>query len=122
MRYILLFVALALSACRSPYMSEIADMTVYPFEIPEYGTEEEALNTWFDANRFSPGPKVWQAETELRRLPGAALVYASEADRSWWMSRSQTVRDFCVTEKYVYYKLDGEKRLSRAILTSRSWC
>ena len=113
---------LLLGACRAPYMSEIADTTVQDFDVPPYGTEEAALNRWFDENRFAPGPRVWEAETELRRLPGTAIPYANEEDRSWWLSRSQTVRDFCVTEKYVYYKLDAERRLSRAIKTSRSWC
>ena len=98
MRQLLLIVAVLLSACRTPYMNEVADLTVRPFEIPAYGTDEGELNTWFDSNRFAPGPRIWQAETELRRLPGTPLAYANEADRSWWLSRSQTVRDFCVTQ------------------------
>lgn len=122
MRATLLVVVALLGACRAPYMNEIADLTVIPFEIPPYGTPMAELDLWFDANRFAPGPKVWQAETELRRLPGAPLAYASENDRTWWLSRTQTVRDFCVTQKLVYYKLDAERRLARAILTSRSQC
>ena len=120
---ILIFVGLmALAACRAPYSSEIADLTVVPFDIPPYGTTKTELVTWFDENRFAPGPDVYQAESELRRLPGEPLAYALEADRSWWLTRTQYVRDFCVTQKQVYYKLDAQDRLARAIMTSRSQC
>ena len=122
MRVLLFVFCVALSACRVPYSSELADLTVAPFEIPPYGTPKAELVLWFDKNRFAPGPDVFQAESELRRLPGAPLAYALEKDRSWWLSRAQTVRDFCVTQKFVYYKLDPEGRLARAILTSRSQC
>lgn len=121
MRFVLLMLVL-LGACRAPYMSEWANLTVVPFDIPPYGTPRGELELWFDENRFRPGPQVFQAESELRRLPGAPLAYALDEDRSWWLSRSQTVRDFCFTEKYVYYKLDDQERLARAILTSRSQC
>ena len=122
MRVMILVGLVALAACRAPYSSEIADLTVIPFEIPPTGTPKAELVGWFDENRFAPGPEVYQAEAELRRLPGEPLAYALEADRSWWQSRTQYVRDFCVTQKQVYYKLDAADRLARAILTSRSQC
>lgn len=122
MRALLLMICIAVGACRAPYMNEIANLTVVPFEIPPYGTPKEELVAWFDKHRFAPGPDIYQAESELRRLPGAPLAYALDRDRSWWLSRAQTVRDFCVTQKYVYYKLDAENRLARAILTTRSQC
>ena len=122
MRSLILLALVLCSACRAPYMHEIADMTVRPFKIPPYGTPVAELDAWFDANQFAPGARILQAEAELRRPPGAPLVYALEADRTWWFSRMQTVRDFCVTQKIVYYKLDENEALSRAILTSRSQC
>ena len=122
MRPLIALVLLLCAACRAPYMSEIADLTVRPFEIPPYGTPASELNAWFDENRFAPGARVLQAESELRRLPGSPLAYALESERSWWLSRMQTVRDFCVTQKIVYYKLDQNEALARAIMTSRSQC
>ena len=122
MRLVLLLAVLLGSGCRAPYMSELADLTVRPFEIPPYGTSAQELHAWFDENRFAPGVRVLQAESELRRLPGSPLVYALEAERTWWLTRMQTVRDFCVTQKIVYYKLDQNEALSRAIMTSRSQC
>lgn len=113
---------LAVSGCRAPYLSEINDLTVMEYEIPPYGTPADELALWFDQNGFAPGPNVWQAESELRRLPGTALAYALEADRSWWLTRAQTVKDFCTTQKIVYYKLDQDGRLARALLTARSQC
>ena len=122
MRPLIALVLLLCAACRAPYMSEIADLTVRPFAIPPYGTPASELNAWFDENRFAPGARVLQAESELRRLPGSPLAYALESERSWWLSRMQTVRDFCVTQKIVYYKLDQNEALARAIMTSRSQC
>lgn len=122
MRALVIAILLLTGACRAPYMSEWADLTVIPFEIPPYGTPEAELNLWFDQNMFAPGARIYQAEAELRRLPGAPLVYALEKDRRWWLSRLQTVRDLCVTQKIVYYMLDENQALSRAILTSRSQC
>lgn len=122
MRVILLIAAVLLGGCRGYYLNEIADLTVIPFEIPPYGTPEAELNAWFDEHRFAPGAQVFQAEAELRRLPGAPLVYALDADRSWWLTRAQTLRDFCFTQKIVYYKLDDAGALARAILTARSEC
>ncbi len=122
MRLAILAVAVLLGACRAPYMSDVADLTVLPYEIPPYGTPAPVLAAWFDENRFAPGPRVYQAEAELRRVPGAPLAYALDADRSWWLTRTQIVRDFCMTQKIVYYKLDGNEALSRAILTNRSQC
>ena len=122
MRPTIILALLLCSACRAPYMSEIADLTVRPFEIPPYGTPAPELHQWFDENRFAPGARVLQSESELRRLPGSPLVYALESERSWWLTRMQTVRDFCVTQKIVYYKLDQNEALARAIMTSRSQC
>lgn len=122
MRMTIMIGLLLLCACRAPYSSEIADLTVLPFEIPPYGTTEAELVAWFDENSFQPGPRVYQSESELRRLPGTPLVYAVDEDRTWWQSRAEIVRDFCVTQKLVYYKLDDDDRLVRAILTSRSQC
>lgn len=122
MRWILLLCCVAIGACRAPYMSEWANLTVLPFEIPPYGTPAAELNLWFDENRFAPAARVYESETDLRRLPGAPLAYGPESERSWWLSRMQTVRDLCVSQKIVYYKLDVNNALSRAILTSRSRC
>ncbi|MEM0987394.1 MAG: hypothetical protein AAGK00_00835 [Pseudomonadota bacterium] len=113
---------LALGACRAPYLSELADLTVLEFQIPSYGTPGDELNAWFDQTGFDPRAKVYQAESELRRLPGTPYVYALEAERTWWLTRAQTVKDFCTTQKIVYYKLDDAGALARAILTSRSQC
>ena len=122
MRWLMLLGIVLVAACRAPYSSEVADLTVIPFDIPPYGTPNSELVAWFDENRFAPGPDVYQAESELRRLPSEPLAYALEKDRSWWLSRTQYVRDFCVTQKQVYYKLDDQDRLARAIMTSRSQC
>lgn len=119
---LLIIAVLLLGGCRAPYMSDVSLMTVAGYQIPPTGTSAPELNTWFDANGFAPGPKVYQAESELRRIPGSPLAYALEADRSWWLSRVQTVRDFCRTEKIVYYKLDDNDGLGRAILTARAQC
>jgi hypothetical protein len=103
-------------------MHNLADLTVWTDDLPPPGTPEAELNEWFDENRYAPGPKVWEAEGDLRRLPGAAGSYVREEDRSWWLTRSRTVRDLCFTQKYVYYKLDDNGALSRAIMNARSQC
>ncbi len=122
MRLVLLIVVLLCASCRAPYLSEINDLTVMRYEIPPYGTPADELDLWFDQNAFAPGPQVLQAESELRRLPYTGLTYALEADRTWWYTRAQTSKDFCTTQKIVYYKLDQNNALARAILTSRSQC
>lgn len=122
MRLWIFMALLATSACRVPYTNELANLTVAPFDIPPYGTSRSDLDLWFDEHQFAPGPRVFQAESELRRLPGAPLAYAVDGDRTWWLSRTQTLRDLCVTQKLVYYQLDAEEKLGRAILTSRSQC
>ena len=122
MRLALILCLAVLAACRAPYSNEIADLTVMPDELPPYGTPADELDLWFDAEGYRPGPRIYEAESDLRRLPGTPVSYTSEQDRSWWLSRVRTVRDFCVTEKYVYYRLDADQKLARAIMTSRSHC
>ena len=37
-------------------------------------------------------------------------------------SAGETVQDFCVTRKFIYYKLDADQKLVRAIQNNRSNC
>lgn len=122
MRSLVLICVFLLGACRAPYLHELADLTARPDELPPPGTPEAELNQWFDENSYAPGPKVWESEGDLRRLPGTLNSYVLEGDRSWWLTRSRTVRDFCVTQKYIYYKMDDNGALARAILNARSQC
>ena len=122
MRLALFLALMAMTACRVPYTADLADLTVWPDEMPPAGTSAEALDAWFHEEDYAPGPRVWQAEAELRRRPGAPLTYTLEKDRLWWLTRTQVVRDFCVTQKTIYYRVDGNGALDRAIQSHRSAC
>jgi len=120
--FILLAAAVLLGACRMPYMADYADMTVRPEKFPPVGTAVPALTAWFDAHGYVPGPKILQSEAELRRRPGDPLVYARPTDRVWWRTEGRTVRDLCVTERTIYYRLGASGHLTQAVRTHRSQC
>ncbi len=122
MRIVLLLTLLAVVACRPIYGRDVANFTAFPEKLPDIGTPADMLEEWFDKLGYAPGPDVFQSEGELRRQPGAPLAYALEADRSWWLMRARTIQDYCVTQKFIYYKLDPERKLLRAIQNKRSVC
>jgi hypothetical protein len=122
MRIVLLLALLAIAACRPIYGRDVANLTAFPEDLPAVGTSAAMLDEWFDKLGYAPGPHVFQSESELRRQPGAPLVYALETDRSWWLMRARTTQDFCTTQKFIYYKLDHERKLQRAIQNKRSVC
>ena len=122
MRVLFAFVLVALAGCRAPYTSDLADLTVWPEDFPPVGTEVAALEMWFHEHDYAPGPKVYAAEASLRRRPGTPLVYALEADKRWWLTRSRSVRDFCVTTKTIYYRLGPDGGLLQAVQNHRSQC
>ena len=101
MRVLLICAAILLSGCRGYYMNEISEIMVLPYDIPPPGTPAAELDVWFDRNGFAPGARVFQAESELRRRPGEPWAYALDADRSWWLTRVESVRNFCRTRKTV---------------------
>ncbi len=122
MRLLLILSVLALGACRVPYMSDWADMTVRPEQFPAVGTPAEVLDGWFAEKGYAPGPTVYQAEAQLRRRPGDPPTYARAEDKRWWLTRHRTVRDFCVTKRTIYYRLDPGGALVQAIQSHRSQC
>lgn len=122
MRIILLLTLLGVIACRPIYGRDVANFTAFPEKLPSVGTPAADLEIWFDKMGYAPGPDVYQSESELRRQPGAPITYASEANRSWWLMRSRTIQDYCVTQKFIYFKLDAAQNLSRAIQNKRSVC
>lgn len=122
MRLFLLVTLVMLGACRVPYMSDWADMTVRPEAFPPVGTAPAALDAWFAAHGYAPGPTVRQSEAELRRRPGDPLVYARAEDKLWWLTQHRTQRDFCVTRRVIYYRLDPGGALVQAIQSHRSQC
>ena len=122
MRIAILCCLALLAACRAPYMHEYANVTALGADLPAVGTGEAALIEWFDANDYAPARRVWQSEAELRRPPGTAWVHAEDSERAWWMTRVQTLRHFCVTQKFIYYRLDDNGALSQAIMAPRSQC
>ena len=122
MRIVLLLTLLAVVACRPIYGRDVANFTAFPEELPAVGTSIADLETWFDKLGYAPGPDVYQTESELRRQPGAPLVYATQHDKSWWLMRVRTVQDYCVTQKFIYFKLNAEQKLQRAIQNVRSVC
>ena len=122
MRSVLVAILFVLGACRMPYMSDLADMTVIPEKFPPLGTNVAELDIWFERHGYAPGPRGYQAEASLRRRPGDPLVYALDADKMWWYTRSQSVRDLCVTQKTVYFRLDNAGSLVHAIQNHRSQC
>lgn len=122
MRVLLIVAVMLVASCRAPYMSDLADMTVLPETFPPVGTPSVALDTWFNNRDYAPGPRVHQAEASLRRRPGDPLVYAVQADKMWWYTRSRSVRDVCVTERVIYYRLDASSNLIQAIQNHRSQC
>ena len=122
MRLILILCVLAIAACRPIYSRDVANFTAFPEQMPGPGTAFGELEIWFNKRGFAPGSDVFQSESELRRKPGAPITYTLVADRSWWLSRVRTVQDFCVTQKFIYYKLDAEQKLTQAIQNNRSLC
>lgn len=122
MRLILLLTLIACVACRPIYSRDVSNWSAYPETIPEVGTPYGDLETWFHKRGFAAGPDVFQSEAELLRMQGSPPVYSVEVDRSWWFSRVRAVQDYCVTQKFIYYKLDEAQRLSQAIQNSRSSC
>lgn len=122
MRAALIAATFLLMSCRAPYMSDLADMTVLPETFPPVGTPAAVLDTWFNNRDYAPGPRVHQAEASLRRRPGDPLVYAHAAHKMWWHTRSRTVRDVCVTERTIYYRLDASGGLLQAVQNHRSQC
>ncbi len=115
-------VILGLGACRMPYMADYADMTVMAEDFPPAGTSRAALQDWFDENGYAPGPRVLQAEGELRRRRGEPLVYALQSDRRWWLTETRSVTDLCVTTRVVYYRVDPRGNLLQAVRTHSSQC
>lgn len=118
----LLAAAIALGGCRVPYMADYADMTTFADPLPPAGTPSSELWDWFVENGYVQGPRVRQSMAELRRAPGDPLVYAVAADRRWWLTQQRTVRDLCVTQKVVYYRLDAAGNLMEAVQNHRSAC
>ncbi|MEO1490661.1 MAG: hypothetical protein AAFV19_00725 [Pseudomonadota bacterium] len=113
---------LALGACRVPYPHEYANFTAFPEPVPPVGTPVAELDAWFHKRGYGPGPRVRQSEAELRRQPGEPLVYSVEADRTWWLTQHRVIRDFCVTQKTIFYRLDAEDRLQKAVQGKFSQC
>lgn len=122
MRLVLVLAAFALAACRVPYTHEIADLTVWPEEFPQAGTSSSDLNNWFVAQGYAPGPNVLQARAALMRRPGDPLIYARASEKTWWLTQSRSVRDFCITTRTIFYKLGPDKTLAEAVQTHRSQC
>ncbi|MGD1926835.1 MAG: hypothetical protein ACFB03_22020 [Paracoccaceae bacterium] len=122
MRIFLIVCLLVATACRPIYTRDVANFGAFPEPVPPVGTAIAELDVWFDKRGYAPGPSVWMAESELRRVQGGALVYALEEDKLWWQTRVRGVQDFCVTQKFVYFRLDAEQRLTRAIQNSHSEC
>lgn len=122
MRFILFITLLAFVACRPIYGRDVGNFTAFPEKLPGIGTSAEELNGWFDKRGYAPGPDVYQSEAELRRQPGAPITYTNESDRSWWLTRNRTIQDYCVTQKFIYFKLDAARKLVRAIQNKRSVC
>lgn len=119
---ILIAAVMLLGACRTMYMADIADLATTPDELPEPGISRSALTTWFDDRGYIPGPRVFQAESELRRRPGDPLVYAQPGDRVWWSTAYRTVQHACVTKRVIYYRVAADGQLSRAIRSHRNQC
>ena len=111
-----------LSACRVPYGSELADMTVWPDGMPEAGTSKQALDTWFRAEGYAPGPDVHQSVASLTRRPGDPLPYSLAREKLWWHTQSRSVRDLCITTRTVFYRLAQDGSLDQAIQSHRSQC
>lgn len=122
MRPILLLLLVATMACRPIYGRDVANFTAFPEKLPSVGTPIPELEVWFDKRGYAPGADVYQSEAELRRQPGAPITYTMDSDRSWWLMRARTVQDYCVTQKFIYFKLDGSQKLLRAIQNKRSVC
>lgn len=122
MRAILLLCLVVATACRPIYGRDVANFTAFPEKLPAIGTPLSELEVWFDKLGYAPGPDVFQAEGELRNPPNGPQLYLLDEDRSWWRSRVRTVQDYCVTQKFIYYKLDDAETLRRAIQNKRSVC
>lgn len=122
MRAMVFVVIAALAACRVPYGSDLADMTVWPDGMPEAGTSGAVLEKWFRAEGYAPGPDVHQSVASLSRRPGDPLAYSHASEKLWWKTQSRSVRDFCVTTRTVFYRLTDDGVLDQAIQSHRSQC
>ncbi|MEM9060928.1 MAG: hypothetical protein AAGD13_10750 [Pseudomonadota bacterium] len=122
MRVLLILCLSVAVSCRPIYTRDVANFTAFPEPVPPVGTPYAEMEVWFEKRGYAPAPEVWQAEGELRRVQGGPLVYALEKDRMWWQARVRAVQDFCVTQKFIYYRLDLDQRLVRAIQNSHSQC
>ena len=90
--------------------------------MPQPGIAHHTLVAWFEERGYIPGPKVLQAEAELRRRRRDPLVYSQPGDREWWLTAHRTVQHVCVTRHVIYYRLDGGGALDRAIHAHRNQC
>lgn len=113
---------MGLAACRVPYTADLADMTVLSEDLPPTGTSAADLGSWFQTNGYAAGPRVHQTVAELLRRPGDPLVYARQQDKQWWLSQQRNVRDVCVTQRVIYYRLAPNGTLAQAIPNHRSQC
>lgn len=123
MRFVMfLGIAVILAACRVPYGSDLADLTVWPDGMPEAGTSASVLENWFLAEGYAPGPNVHQSVASLTRRPGDPLPYSHASEKLWWKTQSRSVRDFCVTTRTVFYRVTIDGALDQAIQSHRSQC
>lgn len=123
MRFVMfLGIAVILAACRVPYGSDLADLTVWPDGMPEAGTSASVLENWFRAEGYAPGPNVHQSVASLTRRPGDPLPYSHASEKLWWKTQSRSVRDFCVTTRTVFYRVTIDGALDQAIQSHRSQC
>ncbi len=124
MRFVVLglVAAIALAGCRAPYLSEYSDAIVQSDDLPEPGLGAAALTAWFEERGYVAGPRVLQAEAELRRRPGDPLVYSLPAERRWWLTAHRTIKHVCVTRRTIYYRVAVSGDLVRAIYNHGSRC
>lgn len=115
-------VVTALAGCRTIYSSELADMTVWPDDLPAAGTSSEVLKRWFVAEGYAPGPDVHQSVASLMRRPGDPLPYTHAKEKLWWHTQSRSVRDFCITTRTIFYRMGDNGSLDQAIQSHRSSC
>lgn len=122
MRLCALLLLPLLAACVIPRPSVINSMMAAEQKVPPPGTDGGTLRAWFAAEGYVAGPNVLQSRAELARRPGDPLVYATQAERQWWLSQQQTVHDLCITSKVVYYRVTADGALVDAVPTVRSTC
>lgn len=117
-----LFAIVLLSGCTVLYTDDYADRLTIPDELPQPGLDAFALTQWFEERGYVPGPRVLQAEAELRRRRRDPLVYSQPGDREWWLTAHRTVQHVCVTRHIIYYRLATGGTLDRAVHTHRNQC